>query len=140
MVQNQHVKYTNGTFFFAPRLDIPDEEDNMSHMTSSLNPESFSHGYSRPTNSWSNRFTNREDQESEEEQKCLAQAASVAARSAEMIFDDLEPFETGSSYEIIPPFSSLEMCSQQSKDKKESTWAHPESFIPMKTADWMSIW
>lgn len=140
VVQNQHVKYTNGTFFFAPRLDIPDEEDNMSHMTSSLNPESFSHGYSRPTNSWSNRFTNREDQESEEEQKCLAQAASVAARSAEMIFDDLEPFETGSSYEIIPPISSLEMCSQQSKDKKESTWAHPESFIPMKTADWMSIW
>jgi len=138
VVQNQHVKYTNGTFFFAPRLDIPEEEDH----PSSLSPDSFSHDYSRPTNSWSNGFTNSEDQESEEEQKCLAQAASVAARSAEMIFDDLEPLETGSSYEIIPPIlsSSAETCSQRSKDKRESTWAHPESFIPMKAADWMSIW
>ena len=115
------------------------EEDNHK---SSLSPDSFSRDYSRPTNSWSNGLTNSEDQESEEEQKCLAQAASIAARSAEMIFDDLEPFETGSSYEIIPPSlsSSAETCSQRSKDKKESAWAHPESFIPMKTADWMSIW
>lgn len=119
MVTNHHVKYTNGTFFFTPRLNIPSDHEDVA-----------------PPNTPDRFELNQLFEEPTPEDPNLAHAASVAVRAAEIIFDG-DSFDDLSAFEIAPPPS---IVSPPPDGDTEPKWALPKSFTQLKQADWMSIW